>query len=314
MDYNSINMFSSIPDTVFITDSYGFILDFNRTGPFGKVKKGMKLKRLIPDWLESETGIVNVGDRVYRRQTSTIMTGDDAAGYTVMLADITAESDIIEKRRQASRNLERLISEMKSSNEELENFTLQVKVLTDYAEQLRIAQIIHDDAGHAITELHAICQMCLRLKDSDPEQYGVLISEGIGICRKAVMAKGDKEYESLNELIDNFVHQSRIPVDRRVRGTEPAFIKERYPLIERMCLEAYHNTLDHSLADRMIIDIDMSDEKVVFTISDNGKFSGRLEKGFGLKTMEEYVAGSGGSVEFVAKEGEGFTIKAEWKG
>ena len=35
-------LFDAIPDTVFITDTYGYILDFNRRAPFDQLKKGKK--------------------------------------------------------------------------------------------------------------------------------------------------------------------------------------------------------------------------------------------------------------------------------
>lgn len=310
---NADFLFRSIPDAVFITDSYGYILDHNRREPFDLVKKGAKLRSVIPDCFEGETGVFRFAGRAFRRQTSPILRENTVAGYTVMLADVTAEARITGERREKSRELTQLVESLQKSNAELESYAVRVKELTDYAEQLRIAQVIHDDAGHAITELYTISQMCLKLMDTDPERYRELIREGLEICRKAKNAGEAHEYGSLRELLSDFARMSRIPVEVRIDGEEPPFLKDKYPLIERILKEAYHNTLDHSLADRIEIDAQLSEDGAALAISDSGSFHGEFEKGFGLSTMEDNVALSGGSVTFTAQEGRGFGIKVKWR-
>ena len=86
-----------------------------------------------------------------------------------------------------------------------------------------------------------------------------------------------------------------------------------YPVIEEVCKEAYHNTLSHSMADRMMFEVSMDPGSLTIRISDNGSFHGTFEKGFGLSTMEENVRKSGGSISFDVQEGKGFGISAEWR-
>ncbi|MBP5312487.1 MAG: hypothetical protein J6112_06615 [Clostridia bacterium] len=310
---NSKTLFLNVPDTVFVTDMYGYILDFNRLHPFDTVRKGRKITSLIPDSLKTDDGEVRIGGGVYRRRTMPILYKDNISGYTVMLTDVTEEADITEKRRKTSEDLKALADTLKSSNGELESLVLQTKQLTDYAEQLRIAQTIHDDAGHAITELHTICQMCLKLRDSDPKRYGELLNEGIEICRRSIAANGRKRYDSLKELLDEFAHMCRLRTDISVRGSEPPFLREKYGLIKQMLKEAYHNTLDHSFADTIQVSVDLSENSAKITILDNGSFRGGFEKGFGLSVMEERVIASGGEIAFIAESGRGFEIKAEWR-
>ena len=306
-------LFLNMPDTVFITDAYGYILDFNRPGPFPSVKKGKKLKSLIPDGLDEAPGAISVGRRIFRRQTSPILRSGEICGYTVLLTDVTDEVRLTEELRKASEELDKLIGELEHSNQELENYALQVKALTDYAEQLRIAQVIHDDAGHAITELHTICEMCLRLKDSDPDQTAALLEEGIDICRRALDAKEDRKYDSLESLLRDFAHICRIRTEWSVSGAEPAYLQAQFPLIRRILKEAYHNTLDHSLADTIFITAELSEQEARIRIRDNGSFRGEFEKGFGLQTMEDNVQRSGGDIQFIAETGKGFEIDLIWR-
>ncbi len=305
-------LFQSIPDTVFIVDAYGYVLDHNRAEPFEAVRKGEKLTKYIPDCLDGESGSVSVCGKTYRRQTSPIREGEAAAGYTVLLADVTEEARLMEAQRRKGAELQALAEELDASNRELERYAFQVKELTDYAEQLRIAQVIHDDAGHTLTELHTIARMCLALEEGDPRRQK-LLEEGADICRRALGAGEERSFASLRELLGQFAHVSRLPVDIRFEGEEPAGLSERYPLIARICREAYHNTLDHSFADRMAVDVRFETLETVFRIADNGHFHGSFEKGFGLASLEESVLRSGGTCAFTAEEGEGFAITVKWR-
>ncbi len=310
---NTKQLFLSLSDTVFVTDAYGYILDYNRTYPFDAVRKGSKITSLVPDALNADDGDFRINGGVFRRRTMPIRYQNNISGYTMMLSDVTEETNVTEERRKTGEELKKLADALKRSNDELEGLVMQAKQLTDYAEQLRIAQTIHDDAGHAITELHTVCQMCLQLKDTDPKRYRELIGEGLEICRRSIAANGKKEYDSLKALLEAFARVCRLKTDLSVIGDEPPFLKEKYELIQQILKEAYHNTLEHSFADAMTISGELSDSCARITISDNGKFHGVFEKGFGLSVLEENVTASGGEISFVAENGRGFGMTIEWR-
>ena len=52
------NLFRHMPDTVAITDAYGYVLDFNRNDTVKGLKKGLRLTKLVPDMF-SEKVIIN---------------------------------------------------------------------------------------------------------------------------------------------------------------------------------------------------------------------------------------------------------------
>ena len=310
---NIRTIFSAIPDTFITTDSFGYILDFNRKQPFDDMKKGRKLTRFLPDCFEGSEGEFHFQNRVYRRYTTKITNGNNDSGFTVQLTDITEITSLNEQLKKKSEELKKIESELSESNTMLMDFVSKVRELSDYSEQLRIAKIIHDDYGHALTELYTICQMCLTLKDTDPEKCKALLREGAEICRSAEVQKLGKEYDSLASMLHDFLKKSTFPVEVKINGEEPPFIRAKYECIEKMCKEAYHNTLSHSMADKFFIEADMDNEEVILTFSDNGNFRGQFEKGFGLSSMESYVRSSGGTVDFTAEEGKGFMIRAIWR-
>jgi len=310
---NMRRLFAGIPDTVFITDPYGYLLERNRTDPFPALRRGEKLGAYLPDCFAAPEGELQTNGRSFRRQTTPIRQGGALVGYTVLLTEITEEVRVTEARREKTRALRQLLDRLTQSNAELERYALEVKELADYAEQLRIARVIHDDAGHAITELHAICQMCLTLKDSDPARAHALLETGLRICREAMTDGGARQYDSLAALLAAFARVRPFPVEITLEGDEPSFLADKYPLIEAICREAYHNTLDHSLADRLFIRMALREDEAVLHLEDNGCFRGPLESGFGLRMMKENVEASGGEITFEAEEGRGFGITVRWR-
>ena len=305
--------FRLLPDTVIITDLYWYILDYNRLGPFEGLKKGKNLTRYMPDCRNSPRGAYACGGRVFQRSVSDVYTDGIPGGHVVYLVDITEKERLIAQRRQKSAELEALTRKQRQANAELEEYARQARALTDYEEQLRVARAIHDGAGHAIIALNTISRMCLQLRESDPEKVDSLIGEGLSICRRAEKGGIERRYDSLTEMLEAFQSASPFPICLSVAGEEPPFVSGLCGVIQDVCREAYHNTLSHSLADSLSIEVRMTADKLTLRIADNGRFHGPLEKGFGLKAMEERVRLSGGQVRFEAEEGKGFVIAAEWR-
>ena len=99
---NIRTLFEAIPDTVIITDTYGYILDFNRSVPFEHLKKGKRLTAFLPDCFENSEGEYRCGGKVYKRYTAGIDNGSSHTGYTVRLSDMTAEMQLDEQLKSRS--------------------------------------------------------------------------------------------------------------------------------------------------------------------------------------------------------------------
>ena len=199
--------FRLLPDTVIITDVYWYILDFNHAAPFDTIKKGWNLTRVMPDCKALPNDRLRRGGKVYQRSITPVYAQCLHVGYTVYLADITDRENLIEQQRRKSVELEALTQRLAKANDELEEYVRQAEALSDYEEQLRIARTIHDDAGHTITALNTLSQMCLQLGQKDAERYEEMIDEGIGLCENALKAREERRYASLREL-----EKQRLPV------------------------------------------------------------------------------------------------------
>lgn len=305
--------FRLLPDTVIITDAYWYILDYNRAEPFEKLKKGTNLARYMPNCRDLPNDRFVYGGKVFQRSTTPVFEKDLRVGYAVYLVDITDREALIEQQSRKSAELEAMTQAQARANAELEAYVRQAEALSVYEEQLRIARAIHDDAGHAVTALNTISQMCLQIGSGDPAQYDRLIGEGLTLCEKATRAQAAPRRASLRETLEALRDGSPFPIELAIEGEEPAFAGALRETVEKVCQEAYHNTLAHSMADKLFIEARMAPDALSLRIRDNGSFRGALEKGFGLTMMEESIRASGGEVRFEAREGEGFGISAEWR-
>ena len=301
-------LFSNIPHTVYITDEYGYILDYNNKHPFIKIRKGKNLSNYIKDALEINESKFKYQDKVFKKITTPIYDNTDIVNYVIMLMDITSLEDITNKKLSTQKDLDEAFITLKKSNDDYYKLITQIREITSYGDQIRLSRIIHDNYGHTITEINAISNMLLLCKDDN--KFNELTDLGINIIDKAIN-KEQKNYNSIKELFDSLYKIDEFPVYLNINGVEPIWLKDKYEVISKIFKETYHNTLDHSFGNEMYINFFLNDE-VVLEIYDNGIFHGTFEKGFGLKTMEDYVAKSNGNIEFIAQDGKNFKIIVKW--
>ncbi len=301
-----------LPDTVIITDVYWYILNFNQAAPFEGLRKGQRLTAFMPDCASLPRDRLSRNGKVYQRSVTPVYDHGLHVGYTAYLADITDRENLTEQLRRRSAELDAMTRQQARANEELEAYVRQAEQLSVYEEQLRIAHAIHDDAGHAVTALNTISRMCLQLRESDPERYQSLLDEGLALCEQASAERKKPRCSSLREMLEGLRAATTFPVELIVTGEEPPFAGALHEIIGKVCREAFNNTLAHSLADRLTVELAMTPEALSLHIRDNGCFRGPLEKGFGLTEMEENVHRTGGTVAFETEEGAGFGIRAEW--
>ena len=308
---NYKTIFDSFPSPFFILDSFGYILKYNKRVDFKGIKKGKKLTDLIPDCLQNKEGKFVYNNIFFKRITKEIYDDELLINYAVVLIDVTEKESINNRKQEKQKELQVLANSLRESNQELENLLEEIKSLSDYAEQIRLARVIHDNYGHAITDLLMISNMCLESKNNNPKTYRQLIIEGEKIIDK-ILSPDQFEAGSLKELLTSLSKISEFPIVITIIGEEPDFIKTQYKLIKKICKEAYHNTLDHSLGNQMFINLTMNEKDVILEIYDDGKWHGEFEKGFGLSSMEDNVVASKGKIDFVHQEGQGFKIIVMW--
>lgn len=186
-------------------------------------------------------------------------------------------------------------------------------------ERNRIAQEIHDSAGHTFTmisSLAKIMQMKVRNKNSDEPELLNYASEIDGLSRSGITQlrcsinnlRDDEFMTSVTRAVNTVTAAVRnMKTEICVQGTEDSrysfCIREIYDTVK----ETVTNAMRYSSADRLDIIIKFLEDYLELYIFDNGMGCAEIKENNGLKGIRGRIEKIGGTVKFSSVEGEGFT-------
>lgn len=183
-------------------------------------------------------------------------------------------------------------------------------------ERNRIAQEVHDTAGHTLTMINSIAKI-LKIKYPDlPDEVSEYIdmiateaTAGITSLRMAVNNMKRYSYTGITDSINELAKSVKeIECDVCVQGEET----ERYSFcsaaVYNSCREAITNSLRYSGADRIDIVLKFLENFLELYIFDNGCGCSNMTEGNGLTGISKRISEIGGTANFVSSEGNGFTV------
>ena len=188
-------------------------------------------------------------------------------------------------------------------------------------ERNRIAQQVHDTAGHTLTMIQSY--MKLAAISAEKEQYEEvnsylteargLTSQGIRELRESInMLRQEAEYELVTQGVMQLAGQVKeIPVEVTVKGEDSEKYSHLSKPIYDTVRESITNTLKYAQATRMDIIIRFQDSAVEVMIADDGKGCDIITDNNGLKGIRERIEKAGGTVRFSSGEGEGFLTRVK---
>lgn len=187
-------------------------------------------------------------------------------------------------------------------------------------ERNRIAQEIHDSAGHTFTMISSLSKiLAFEAEKENPDIKSMLgyISEIDGLSRSGLTQlrcsvnnlREDEFMTSVTQAIKNVINALRnIDVDFCVQGNDDGkydfCIKEVYD----NCREIITNAMRYSGASRIDIIVKFLDERLEIYVLDNGKGCRNISESNGLRGIRERTEKLGGSVRFSSVYGEGFSV------
>jgi len=187
--------------------------------------------------------------------------------------------------------------------------------MTRTAERLRIARDLHDTAGHRLTALRLQLEVAQNT-DGDPHRSAIEASRELARLlleevREVVSAMRTETPIDLEAALSHLVRASPRPkitlaLDPAVRESDPALTHA----IVRFVQEAVTNAARHADADALAIDIRREGDAVSLTAHDDGKGSGRIREGSGLRGLRERFEELGGSFDIDRPGGCGVTLRA----
>jgi two-component system sensor histidine kinase DegS len=196
-------------------------------------------------------------------------------------------------------------------------------------ERRRIARDLHDGPVQNIANIVLRLDLCEKLLKKDPDvlpnELGELKSIARGCLeeiRKFIydlrpMALDDLGFASaMRQYIKEFSKRTGIGIDANISSSLPR-LKNDYELaMFRIAQEALNNIYKHSGADKVVIRVASSDNRIILCVKDDGKgfkFEETIrtlsaKQKFGLVSMRERAELLGADIEITTSPGKGTSV------
>lgn len=188
-------------------------------------------------------------------------------------------------------------------------------------ERNRIAQEVHDTAGHTLTMIQSYLKLAeVSVKEEKREQTEeylsqarTLISTGIRELRESInRLRQEAEYELVTQGVMQLANQVKeIPVEVTVQGTDSERYSHLSKIIYDTVRESITNTLKYAQASKLEIVLRFKEREVELVIGDDGKGCKELLANHGIRGIRERIESAGGTVRFFTAEGEGFLMRSK---
>jgi signal transduction histidine kinase len=229
-------------------------------------------------------------------------------------------------------NIGRDVTEERKMQDNL-RFYLKEVLQAQEEERKRISRELHDDAGQSllllIHRLDALTsdpanKLSKPAKDKVTRLHGLAVKILDGLRRysqelRPAILDHMGLVAALGWMAENLNREQRTKVSIEVRGTEYHLSPEANLVLFRIAQEALNNVKKHSGATKAVVKLEYAPQKIIVTVTDNGKgfelperLSDLASLGkLGLTGMEERARLLGGTLKVQSKPGEGTTITAE---
>ena len=188
-------------------------------------------------------------------------------------------------------------------------------------ERNRIAQQVHDTAGHTLTMIQSYMKLAevSAGKENYDEVKGYLsearqlTGNGIRELRESInMLREEAEYELVTQGVMQLANQVKeIPVEVTVQGEDGKKYSHLSKTVYDTVRESLTNTLKYAKASKMDIVIRFREKAVELMIADDGIGCEEIKDNNGLRGIRERVQKAGGTVSFSSAPGEGFLTRVK---
>ena len=229
-------------------------------------------------------------------------------------------------------NIGRDVTEERKMQDNL-RFYLKEVLQAQEEERKRISRELHDDAGQSLLLLiHRLDALASDPETRLPKQSKERITRLHGLAVKIL--DGLRHYAqelrpaildhmglvaALGWIAENMDRERRTKVVVDVHGTERELSPEAKLVLFRIAQEALNNVKKHSGATRAVVKLEYEPQKIILTVTDNGRGFELPERlsdlasigKLGLTGMEERARLLGGTLLVQSKLGQGTTVTAE---
>lgn len=228
---------------------------------------------------------------------------------------------VINAQRVTIGEVNMLYHELRTANEQLQEYADMSERMAQTRERNRLAREIHDTLGHTLTGIAMGIDACMALIDNNPELTKVQLEklsrvsrEGINDVRRSVNELRADALErfslevAIRKMITDMSQMSDVQIFFETDERCLKFDEDEENAIYRVIQESITNAVRHGEAKKIWITLKKQDGEIFLVIRDNGKGCAEMKSGFGTKHIKERIEMLQGTVSFDGRSG--FTVSA----
>lgn len=206
---------------------------------------------------------------------------------------------------------------------ELLNQTRELSVINERLaleqERNRIAQQVHDTAGHTLTMIQSYMKLTeVSSKKHEMDKVNeylaearILTSEGIKELRESInQLRKEAEYELVTQGIMQLADRVKeIKTEVTVQGEDSEKYSHLSGIIYESVRETITNTLKYANASKLEIIVRFQENGIEVIIGDDGDGCDEIRDNNGLHGIKERIEQAGGTVRFISSKNEGFLTR-----
>lgn len=235
--------------------------------------------------------------------------------FAISLDYVVAQ--FIIKFYNTNRSLSAALAEKERSQAQLEAAYEQLTRTRVYEERNRIANDIHDNAGHSMTTVIMQTEAAKLLIDDNPQEAKACIISANIQARNALeqmresvhLLAGKEKHNTIKEDLQLIIEQTMDGTGVRVRSdiADATLPEEIHLFLCNTLKELLSNGIRHGKATAFYVEFIADRHRIKLLVSDNGMgVAEGVKLGFGLKTITEKTEKFGGKCVFSNESGEGF--------
>ena len=205
----------------------------------------------------------------------------------------------------------RMREELAVANTELRATTALLAETSRTAERLRISRELHDVIGHQLTALALELEVAGHRAEGPAREHVVrargLAKDLLGDVRSTIGGIRDHR-PPLRAALEHVVASLPSPRVHLTVADEVRLDEDRVAAVIRCVQEVVTNTIRHSGAENLWVDVRADGEDAVVRARDDGRGASSFRPGHGLTGMRERFEEVGGTVIFAS--GDGFRVDA----
>ncbi len=319
---------ADLKDGILLVDTGGRIVDYNRTfsalyetGALGAVgalgeapltRFGATAFLGLPIRPFDETYETAEGSQ-FRAVCREVTTKDALRGFSLKFSDLTLVHAI--KKRLETEN-----ARLTASNRELETHAETVRNLAIAKTRNAIASEVHDLLGHSIVVVISLLEVARLSSGETGHRVDGYLDKACQILTECIRENAFLEQNEKAEqgpglisVLEDLARNASAPgtrVELSASGDVRRLPQSHENVVFKLCREGITNAIRHGGADRIDLILRYLSELLEVYVIDNGRGAAQINKGMGIKGLEESIEPLGGALSYGSFDGGGFRLYA----